>query len=342
MSANDFDPSAPGINNGNYFGLSFSTDEALIVLISVPWDVTTSYRNGTSDGPAAILEASLQVDLYDADFGEAWMKGIASLPFDKEIEKINKKNRKKSKIVIEALTEGKHLEAEKYTSLLKDVNCASEKLNKKIYKESSTILSKQQIPGIIGGEHSVPLGLIKAIADKYNDFGILHIDAHADLRQAYEGFEYSHASIMYHASKIPQLSKLVQVGLRDFSLKEKEFAESMEKILWYNDSNLQERLLGGNVWSEISAEIVQQLPQNVYLSFDIDGLEPSCCPSTGTPVPGGLNFMQAIILLKELKKQSKKIIGFDLCEVAPGNPPDIDAIFGTRMLFKICNLICSL
>jgi len=339
MQNNEFDPNSAGIDNGNFFGLPFGIEDAKIVLIPVPWDVTTSYRTGTSNGPEAIMEASLQIDLYDADFGNTWQNGIACLPDNKKIKKLNKKFRKKAESIIKAHEKGKDINTPELATILAQVNKASETLNHNIYENAIAILNKNKIPGVVGGEHSVPYGHIKALSEKYLDFGILHIDAHADLRQAYEGFEFSHASIMFNALKLPNISKILQIAIRDYSEQEKALAEQSEKIEWYNDSLLFEKQAQGISWATLCQEIVKKLPEKVYLSFDIDGLDPGCCPSTGTPVPGGLSFNQAVYLLKELKQQNKTIIGFDLCEVSPGTPDDIDAIYGARLLFKICSLI---
>ena len=141
---------------------------------------------------------------------------------------------------------------------------------------------------MIGGDHSVPLGYIKALADHYPDFGILHVDAHSDLREAYEGFEFSHASIMFNALKIPQISKLVQVGIRDVSEVERETIDrSNHRVVVYYDSLIKQQMYAGTTWADIYRAAIAHLPPKVYISFDVDGLDPKLCPATGTPVPGG-------------------------------------------------------
>jgi agmatinase len=190
---------------------------------------------------------------------------------------------------------------------------------------------------VIGGDHSSPLGYFRALATKYPSFGILHIDAHADLRNAYEGFTYSHASIMFNALQIPQITRLVQVGLRDICQDEVDLINGSEqRVVAYYDATVQQRLYGGQNWLEICREIVAHLPQQVHISFDVDGLDPKLCPHTGTPVPGGLELEQAYCLFREVVKSGRQIIGFDLAEVGDA---DWDGNVGARIVYKLANLL---
>ena len=179
-----FNPNDPGMANGNYFALPYSLEESEIALISVPWDVTTSYRAGTHKGPEAIIKASVQVDLYDVNVKDAWKTKIGTLPVDSKILKDNKKFRKIAENVIEGLERGKEInELERDITL---VNKASTELNNRVYTSCRELIKQGKITGVIGGDHSVPLGNIKAVSELCEEFGILHIDAHADLRKAYE------------------------------------------------------------------------------------------------------------------------------------------------------------
>jgi len=168
--------------------------------------------------------------------------------------------------------------------------------------------------------------------------GVLHIDAHADLRRAYEGFVWSHASIMYNvATRIPQVSKLVQVGIRDYCGEELDFAKASKgRVVTHFDALLSRERAGGTPWLKQCQRIVRALPREVYVSFDIDGLDPALCPHTGTPVPGGLGFHQAFELVGELVRSGRRIVGLDLNEVAPGADGDeFDANVGARVLYKL-------
>lgn len=333
-----FNPNDPGMANGNYFALPYSLEESEIALISVPWDVTTSYRAGTHKGPEAIIKASVQVDLYDANVKDAWKTKIGTLPVDSKILKDNKKFRKIAENVIEGLEQGKEInELERDITL---VNKASTELNNRVYTSCRELIKQGKITGVIGGDHSVPLGNIKAVSELCEEFGILHIDAHADLRKAYEGFTYSHASIMYNAlSEINQISQLTQVGVRDFCEDEAEIINTDSRIRCFTDIEIRGNLFDGKTWKRQCEEIIATLPQNVYISFDIDGLSPDLCPNTGTPVPGGISFREVDYLLHMLANSNKKIIGFDLCEVSPGGSDEWDANVGARLLYKISQYI---
>ena len=330
-----FDPNDSAVANGNFFGLPFSREEAQVVIVPVPWDVTTSYRAGTNAGPAAMLDASLQIDLYDLDYGNRWEKGIATTGINKSIEKLNQEMRKKATIVMKHIENGGDVHDADIQTALSEVNAASAQLNQWVYAECWQILAENKVPAVLGGDHSTPYGLIKALAEKYDSFGILQIDAHADLREAYEGFTFSHASIMFNAFNFKPISRLLQVGVRDLCEEEISMINSEKDIRCFFDSDIAYKLFKGVGWDEQCREIIELLPEKVYISFDIDGLDPSLCPNTGTPVPGGLSFQQVTYLLKNIHDAGKTVIGFDLCEVASG---DIDAITGARILYKLCNL----
>lgn len=332
----EFNPNEAAIKNGNYFGFPYTTEEADIVLVSIPWDVTTSYKPGTSNGPEAMIGASVQLDFFDFDLEEAWNTKIATLPIEESIKHENAHYRKLAGVVIEQL-EGGHANPEIVRNNLEQVNQGSKALNQKVYETTLALLKQDKIIGLVGGDHSTPLGYMQALSKLHDNFGILHIDAHADLRFAYEGFEFSHASIMNNALKIKSVSKLVQVGIRDFCDEEMQLAQSDKRIRQFHDLKLAEQLFEGACWDELCNDIVASLPEKVYISFDIDGLSPEYCPNTGTPVPGGLSYNQAIHLLRKVAKSGKQIIGFDLNEVAPGNN-EWDANVGSRVLFKLCCL----
>jgi agmatinase len=330
-----FDPNAIGQPNGNYFALPYTVDEAEIALLSVPWDATASYGTGAHKAPEAIIEASAQVDLYDADVKDAWTVKIGTVPSDGTVDKLNRHTRRITARVIAALEKG--VPEEQLTGEILSVNTASEALNRKIYEASKKYLDAHKIVAVVGGEHSAPFGLLQALDEKYNGFGILHIDAHADLRKAYEGFTYSHASIMYNVlDQLKQVTKIVQVGVRDYCTEEAALMAADARLVPFTDAVLQEASFNGLPWAQQCRDIVAALPEKVYVSFDIDGLTPGNCPHTGTPVPGGLTYNRAVFLLRTLAQSGKKIIGFDLCEVAPSEYDEWDANVGARVLFKLC------
>ena len=181
--------------------------------------------------------------------------------------------------------------------------------------------------------------LVQALGERGEGFGILHIDAHCDLRRAYEGFEYSHASIMYNVLRdVPQAERIVEVGVRDYCDAEAELARSSERIRMFDDTQLSAAAFEGETWGATCRRIVAELPERVYVSFDIDGLSVEYCPHTGTPVAGGLTFNQAVYLLHETVRSGRRIIGFDVVEVVPRPGSSIDASTGARILYKLCGL----
>lgn len=330
----DFDPNAIGIANGNYFGLPVNAIDAGMVLVSIPWDATVSYGKGTAHGPEAILRASLQVDLFDEKVAQAWKVPVATMPISEKLFSINDKTRKEAERVIAALETGSSPSSLKKGT--EYVNSASIALNDYVECSCDSFLKNGKMVGLVGGDHSVPFGLIKALSKYHDDFGILHIDAHADLREAYEGFHYSHASIMYNVlNEIPHVSRLVQVAIRDYCSAESELIATDERITAFTDSQIKREIYEGGNWMSICDRIIGSLPQRVYISFDIDGLSPEYCPGTGTPVPGGLDFSEADYLLHRLSLSGKKIIGFDLCEVSPSDNGEWDANVGARILYKL-------
>lgn len=333
-----FDADGVGVANGAFFGFPFSAADCDLVLMKVKWDATVSYGEGAANGPDEIVDASTQVEIFDANYIDAWKKGIATLdPIQFAIDN-NTKTRQLARQVIEnAENGGAILSEESQVEILKEVNEASRKLNFEVYKQAKEQLSGSKIVGLVGGDHSTPLGLMQAIGEK-TQYGILHIDAHADLRDAYEGFEFSHASIMRNALKIDNVKKLVQVGIRDFSREEAEFAKNNGRIQQFTDNDINKSRFEGDLWSVICDKIVESLPDNVYVSFDIDGLQQQFCPSTGTPVPGGVSYSEAVYLLKKLHLSGKKIVGFDLTEVASGLAGQWDANVGARVLYNLCNV----
>jgi Arginase/agmatinase/formimionoglutamate hydrolase, arginase family len=333
----EFNPNDIGIANGNYFGLPYSLEESQLLLYSVPWDVTTSYGGGASHGPQAMLSTSLQVDLFDFDVPDAWSAAIGTIPLDDDLYTTSSKNRDIAEAMISYLEQGGDPEGRKFLQHLKTVNEACQEMVDKVAMETGEWLDKGKIIGLVGGDHSTPLGLLRALAEHHESFGILHIDAHADLREAYEGFTYSHASIMFNALKLQQVQKLVQVGIRDLCQDEFDLAQADSRVVMFNDYDLKAEAFNGKLWHQQCEVIVAQLPQKVYISFDIDGLQPELCPNTGTPVVGGLSFNQAHYLLRMVVKSGKQIIGFDLNEVSPADN-DWDANVGARVLYKLCLL----
>lgn len=338
-----YDPNSVGNPNNNIFGLPITEEEARLVILPVPWEVSVSYGVGTARAPEAILKASLQVDIFDPEMPDAWKQGFYMRDSDRKILMKSDYLRKEAELYIDYISKGEDVAANQFMSkTLKEVNEGGNYLNNWVYEQTRMLLNNGKLVGLLGGDHSTPLGYFKAIGEKYGEFGILQIDAHCDLRSAYEGFNYSHASIMYNALKeIPQLQLLVQAGIRDYSDGEWEFIQqNPSRVITYFDKDIKRRQFEGETWKQIAEEIISRLPQKVFISFDIDGLDPKLCPNSGTPVHGGFETEQVYYLFSKLVQSGRQIVGFDLNEVGVGES-DWDANVGARVLFKLCNLLVT-
>lgn len=336
-----FDADAAAAPGSGIFGLPSTRAESRVILLPVPFDATTSYRPGTAGGPEAILRASAQVDLYDRAFGRVYEQGIFMEPLEQSdwLRQVSAEAARAARPVIDA--GGADLDSPEHSTALAAVDLACERLNEFVYSHAARVLSEGKVPGVIGGEHSVPFGAIRAAAEAHPGLGILHIDAHMDLRDAFEGFCWSHASIMHNVlSRVPDVAKVVQVGIRDFGERELQLAKEQDKrVKVYFDDKIAAATAMGQ-FSDVIRKVIRKLPDKVYVSFDIDALDPSLCPHTGTPVPGGLSFHQASWLLQGLRKSGKQVVGFDLVEVAPSpeGAPEWDANVGARILYKLCGV----
>lgn len=336
-----FDPNSVGNPNNNIFGLPFEEEDARIVILPIPWEVTVSYSAGTARAPEHVFNASLQVDLFDPEFKDAWQEGFYMRKPDQKILIKSDYLRKEAELYINYISQGEDVNKNKFMcKTLKEINQGSVFLNEWVYQQTRDLLSAGKLVALLGGDHSTPMGYFKAIAEKYPSFGILQIDAHMDLRKAYEGFKYSHASIMYNAvEEIPQLTRLVQVGIRDYCEEEFDYmVASNNRIITYFDKDIKERQYEGLRWKDIAEEIVSHLPEHVFVSFDIDGLDPKLCPHTGTPVQGGFETTEVFYLLKKLLQSGRRIVGFDLNEVGVSQD-EWDENVGARVLYKLCNML---
>lgn len=333
MKKPSFDPSAVAVKNGRYFGFPYSAEEAEVLVLPAPWDVTTSYSDGTHRGPEAILAASTQLDFSSPFRAKAWESKIGSIETPAEWRSVNSQLREKAKKVITALEAGEPAPE----SLLREVNEGGAKFHAELESLCAAALAKGKKVVTLGGDHSVSLGPIRAHG-KVHAFSVLHIDAHADLRPAYCGFKDSHASIMHQVSRLPFLQSLVQVGLRDLAPQELAEISENPKITAFFDWDLGRAKARGISWQEKCQEIIAPLGQDVYLSLDVDGLDPKYCPGTGTPVPGGLELAELYFLLEEVEASGRRFIGADLVEVSPG-ASEWDANVGARLLFQICQFL---
>lgn len=339
----NFDPNSVGNPENNIFGLPSTEENSRLIILPIPWEVTVSYNAGTARAPEHIFNSSIQVDLYDADVKDGWRQGFYMRPYDKKVLVKSDYLRKEAELYINYISHGEIVADNKFMcKSLKEINEGGEFLNNWVFERTKELMNQGKLVALLGGDHSTPLGYFKAIAEKHGEFGLLQIDAHCDLRKAFEGFIYSHASIMYNAlEQIPQLKKLVQVGIRDYCSEEVDYIQSSNgRVVTYFDKNIKERQFEGDNWKNITDEIISHLPEKVYISFDIDGLDPKLCPNTGTPVQGGFETEQVFYLFKKIIQSGRKIVGFDLNEVGISQN-EWDENVGARCLFKLCNLLIA-
>ncbi|MEN3041106.1 MAG: arginase family protein [Bacteroidia bacterium] len=289
------------------FGRHTTQEEAALLLIGVPWEGGASFRLGTAKAPEMIRLVSSQIDYYRSEcpalehLGIAWIVPEAPFSSSKDID-----------IVYEA-----------------------EVLPFVTQKVQEALNSRKPF-GIIGGDHSVPLGAHDALRES-ESYGVLHIDAHADLRSSYEGLRYSHATVLYHVSRSPSVERIVAVGIRDWAAEEAEYARALyPRLTVYEMRRLAQASFRGRPWMETVSEIVSMLPQRVYVSIDVDALEVGYVPHTGTPVPGGLRYEELFFLLEAIPRSGRTIIGFDICETGGA---EIDAIVSAHLLYRLCGIV---
>ncbi len=333
-----FDPNGVGNASGNIFGLPFHVAESKLIMIPMPWDVTVSNLAGTSRAPGLIAANSSQIDLYDPFFPNSWKQGIAMEAVDADMVDRNAKLREQASAVIHFLEQGGHLaDNPGLTAVVAGINEACIKMTSDLEAKCRSLLDQGKIPMVVGGDHSVSLGLLRALANRHPGLGVLQIDAHADLRYRYQGFSHSHASIMWNVLHTQGVGTIVQVGVRELCDDEHELiGASSGKIITWFDRDMFQQMAQGISWETICLEMVRQLPEKVYVSFDADGMDPSVCPHTGTPVPGGLSYNQAMFLLETIVNQGKIIVGSDFVETGAH---EFDAMIACRILYRMAGMM---
>jgi len=261
-------------------------ENARVLIWPVPFEKTVSYGHGTAEGPSAIIDASRYMELYDEELqGETAQIGIHTLP---------------------AI----------------DTDRGVDIMIPELEREAYRLLNTGKFVCMLGGEHSISPPVVRAYAKKYPNLSVLQIDAHADLRESYEGTQYSHASAM---RRILEVCPAVQVGIRSLSIEEARAIPSLPtKIFWAKD------IVGQTGWID---RAVDSLTVDVYLTFDIDGLDPSLVPSTGTPEPGGLLWYEVLSLIRTLAKK-KNVVGMDLVELSGGPVSSNSSFLAAKLIYK--------
>ena len=281
----------------NFLGSSTSYKDAKAVILPVPYEGTVSYGKGTANGPKAIIEASRHMELYDEEIGinTAEKIGISTL---KEL------NVKKDK---------------------------PEAMLEKVKKAVKIVADDKKMPVILGGEHSISSAPVEILKERYNNLSVLQLDAHADLRNRYNGTIYSHACIMHRILDLDV--PFVQVGIRSVCEEDTRVIKRKKiPVFWAKD------IYNNNNWFD---KAISKLSDNVYVTIDLDVFDPSIMPSTGTPEPGGLTWYNVINFLKEVAKQ-KNIVGFDVVELAPNKDNIAPDFMAARLVYKMVGYVFSM
>ncbi|WP_047246626.1 agmatinase [Maribacter thermophilus] len=269
----------------NYAGIPdkfAQLETAKVILIPVPYDGTSTWGKGADKGPDAFLEASENMELYDIETGtEVYEQGV---------------------YLADAITEDSSPEA----------------MVKAVHKVTKDYIKRNKFVTLFGGEHSISIGSIRAFSECFDNLTVLHIDAHADLRESYDGTKFNHACAVHEAS---QTTNLVQVGIRSMDAIEKTFMDE-EKTFFAHD------MVADEYWMD---KVIDAMTDNVFITFDLDALDPSIMPSTGTPEPGGLLWYESLEFLKQVFEE-KNVVGFDIVELCP-NPSDKSSDFLAAKLY---------
>lgn len=283
-------------DSATYFGLApehSSPENSRVAIVPCPYEATTSYGKGTEKGPAAVLEASQQVELFD---DELWVE-----PYTVGVQTC-------APVIMEPQTET----MEDPFRALQDAVAPLVEFNK--------------FPIILGGEHALTLGAVKACIGRYPDLSILQVDAHADLRKSYEDKIYSHACVSYHLYKTLPQPNITQVGIRNISKGEADWMEEEQPNIHIFWARHQDK------WN--FSDIISTLSENVYLTIDIDGLDSAVMPATGTPEPGGMNWYQLMDLIKQLCIR-KNVVAADIVEFAPIEGMHAPSFLVAKLLYKL-------
>ncbi len=266
--------------------LSFANgDKSMIVLVSVPYDATSTWMKGSARGPKAILEASRNMELYDIETGtEVYRRGI-------------------------------------HTDDPLKVPASAEMMVNQVQKTVGEWLKRNKYVVTLGGEHTVAIGAVKAHHNKYPGISVLQLDAHADLRQEYQGSPFNHACT---AARIREICPLTQVGIRSMDKEELKYIDPARIFF-------QEKIIRQKEWMQ---EVIDTLSERVYLTLDLDVLDPSIMPSTGTPEPGGMDWGVLLELIRKVC-QRKELVGFDVVELCPSRQNRAPDFLAAKLIYKI-------
>lgn len=330
-------------DTGDYFGVPCMPEQAQLVLISVPWDATAPAGALSSYAPDAIIEVSERMDPYDPISPDEWKKGFATADVDYTLQERSQQLRSDvEKLRSYAVSGGgimKPLADDYYSRRQRRVEDGCRDMVAAVRREAGAWLRQGKVVGLVGGDHSTPQGLIEALAEREEGLGILHMDARCRLKARSEGFEYSCESLMYNVLKgVPGVRRVVQVAQRDFSATEHRVARESDRIVLYDTDRIASMRFGGASWRDVCDAIVAELPQTVYVDFDISVLSIENCPHSPYAAPGGMRFDEALYMVNRVVESGRRIAGFDVAGVVPKVEDYVDAEVAARMLYRLCGM----
>lgn len=323
-------------DGGCYFGDATSPVDADVVIVSAPWSVTSDYGRGATYTPDAIIDVSLGKELYDATTGVSIEGRIATAEIDYNIQESSEQLGRDAERVMRSYDVTERGVGDYITHKVANVNEGFAAMHKSIYKQVKYWSLQGKRVAVVGGDHSVAFGAIKALSENNDDMGVLFIDAHADYSREVEPFNFSHRTIARDIiESIPSVTRLVEVGVRDVDKSEAEQLGSNEKVSVFYAERLMAKRFEGCCWGDLCREIVALLPQKVYVSLDIDALKIEFCNNTNAPTPGGMTFDEVVYLVNTVVESGREIVGFDISEVVTSLDNKMDAIVGARLLAKL-------
>lgn len=264
-------------------------ETAKVVVIPVPYDGTSTWQKGADKGPAALLDAACNMELYDIETGtEVYQEGIYLAP---------------------PVTE----------------NSSPEAMVEAVHKTVASYLEQGKMVTALGGEHSISIGVIRAYMEKYKELTILQIDAHADLRESYEGSKCNHACAVYEAN---QKAHLVQVGIRSMDVSENKVMKR-ENVFFAHEMDTNPKWMN---------EAIDRMTRDVFITIDLDAFDPSIMPSTGTPEPGGMQWYETLKFIRKVNKK-RNIVGFDIVELMPNEEEKSSDFLAAKLYYKILTYI---
>lgn len=324
------------VDGGFYFGDKTEPSKADVVIVSAPWSVTADFGRGATYTPDAIIDASAGGDCYDAATGISVAGRVATAEIDYNIQELSEHLGREAERVAHHTSADDSVVGEYVARKVAHVNEGFAEMQTTVYKQVKCWASKGKRIAVIGGDHSVAFGAVKALSEQYEEMGVLFIDAHADFSRDGEIFNYSHRSVARNiVEEIPAVG-LVEVGVRDIKEIEAKELNSNDKVKLFLAEKIAARRFGGESWGDICREIVGLLPQKVYVSLDIDALKIEFCNNTNAPVPGGMTFDEVVYLVNSVVESGREIVGFDISEVVSSIDNKMDAIVGARLLAKMC------